>query len=144
MKSYRRRRMPKEEMLKPREVAGMLGISYPTLKLWIYKKKLRTIQTPGGHHRIPESELDRFLPRTSQPIAVPIGETTVRSLARFTATVLITVTFVGLGAAQTQNKKHATNKPSTASAEEVKTLRDTVSAQQQQLEALRADVQRLI
>jgi molybdopterin-binding protein len=55
----------KEEMLKPREVAGMLGISYPTLKLWIYKNKLRTIQTAGGHHRIPESELDRFLPRSS-------------------------------------------------------------------------------
>jgi molybdopterin-binding protein len=54
----------KEEMLKPREVAGMLGISYPTLKLWIYKKKLRTVQTAGGHHRIPESELDRFLPRS--------------------------------------------------------------------------------
>ena len=53
----------KEEMLKPREVAGILGISYPTLKLWIYKKKLRTIKTAGGHHRIAESELDRFLPR---------------------------------------------------------------------------------
>jgi molybdopterin-binding protein len=57
--------MRKEEMLKPREVAGMLGISYPTLKLWIYKKKLRTVQTAGGHHRIPESELDRFLPRSN-------------------------------------------------------------------------------
>ena len=57
--------MSKEEMLKPREVAGMLGISYPTLKLWIYKKKLKTVQTAGGHHRIPESELDRFLPRST-------------------------------------------------------------------------------
>jgi molybdopterin-binding protein len=57
--------MSKEEMLKPREVAGMLGISYPTLKLWIYKKKLRTIKTAGGHHRIPESELERFLPRSA-------------------------------------------------------------------------------
>jgi molybdopterin-binding protein len=57
--------MSKEEMLKPREVAGMLGISYPTLKLWIYKKKLRTIKTAGGHHRVPESELERFLPRSA-------------------------------------------------------------------------------
>src|SRR5438270_226428 len=39
--------MPKEAMLRPREVAGMLGISYPTLKLWIYKKILRTIRTSG-------------------------------------------------------------------------------------------------
>jgi len=57
--------MSKEEMLKPREAAGMLGISYPTLKLWIYKKKIRTIKTAGGHHRIPESELERFLPRSA-------------------------------------------------------------------------------
>lgn len=57
--------MPKEEMLKPREVAGMLGISYPTLKLWIYKKKIRTIKTAGGHHRVPESEIERFLPRSA-------------------------------------------------------------------------------
>jgi len=57
--------MSKEEMLKPREAAGMLGISYPTLKLWIYKKKIRTIKTAGGHHRVPESELERFLPRSA-------------------------------------------------------------------------------
>jgi molybdopterin-binding protein len=57
--------MSKEEMLKPREVAGMLGISYPTLKLWIYKKKIRTMKTAGGHHRVPESELERFLPRSA-------------------------------------------------------------------------------
>jgi len=64
--------MKKEEMLKPREVAGMLGISYPTLKLWIYKKKLHTVQTAGGHHRIPESELDRFLPRSGRKGEKPV------------------------------------------------------------------------
>ena len=40
-----------------------LGISYPTLKQWIYRGKLRTIKTAGGHHRVPESELDRYLQR---------------------------------------------------------------------------------
>lgn len=49
------------ELLKPRDAALILGISYPTLKQWIYKGKLRTVTTPGGHHRIPETELDRFL-----------------------------------------------------------------------------------
>jgi molybdopterin-binding protein len=53
--------MQKTTLLLPREAARVLGISYPTLKQWIYKKKLRTIRTAGGHHRIPESELDRFL-----------------------------------------------------------------------------------
>jgi molybdopterin-binding protein len=49
--------------LKLREAATRLGISYPTLKNWIYSGKVRTLTTPGGHHRIPESELERFIPR---------------------------------------------------------------------------------
>jgi molybdopterin-binding protein len=49
--------------LKPREAATRLGISYPTLKKWIYTKKIRTDTTPGGHHRIPDSELERFIPK---------------------------------------------------------------------------------
>jgi molybdopterin-binding protein len=53
--------MKKTTLLLPRDAARVLGISYPTLKQWIYKKKLRTIVTAGGHHRIPESELDKFL-----------------------------------------------------------------------------------
>ncbi len=45
----------------PRDAAQILGVSYHTLKQWIYKRKLRTVTTPGGHHRVPESEIDRFL-----------------------------------------------------------------------------------
>ena len=47
----------------PREAATILGVSYPTLKQWIYHDKIRTMKTPGGHHRIPESEIDRLLPK---------------------------------------------------------------------------------
>lgn len=50
-----------EELLRPRDAAVILGISYASLKQWIYKGKLRTVQTAGGHHRIPQSEIDRFL-----------------------------------------------------------------------------------
>jgi molybdopterin-binding protein len=53
--------MRTSKLLSPRDAAQILGISYPTLKQWIYKKKLRTVKTAGGHHRIPESELDKFL-----------------------------------------------------------------------------------
>jgi molybdopterin-binding protein len=53
-----------EELLKLRDAALQLGISFPTIKQWIYKKKIRSIQTAGGHHRIPQSELDRLLFRT--------------------------------------------------------------------------------
>lgn len=44
----------------------MLGVSYPTLKQWIYKKKIRTVQTAGGHHRVPEKEVDKFLYRSTE------------------------------------------------------------------------------
>jgi molybdopterin-binding protein len=53
--------MPQEKLFTPREVARVLGISYPTVKQWIYKKKLRTAKTVGGHHRVPESEIDKLL-----------------------------------------------------------------------------------
>jgi molybdopterin-binding protein len=53
-----------EELLKPREAALELRISFPTIKQWIYKRKIRSIQTAGGHHRIPQSEIDRLLFRT--------------------------------------------------------------------------------
>ena len=54
----------KEELLQLRDAALQLGISFPTIKQWIYKKKIRSVQTAGGHHRIPESEVDRLLFRT--------------------------------------------------------------------------------
>jgi molybdopterin-binding protein len=55
-----------DELLNPRDAARSLGISYPTLKQWIYKKKLHSIRTAGGHHRIPMSEIERFLPRAEE------------------------------------------------------------------------------
>jgi molybdopterin-binding protein len=58
--------MRHENLLTPREAAQVLGVSYPTLKQWIYKRKLRTVKTAGGHHRIPESQLDRYLYRESK------------------------------------------------------------------------------
>ena len=51
------------KLYNPRDAAQVLGISYSALKQWIYHGKLKTVQTPGGHHRIPESEIDRLLPR---------------------------------------------------------------------------------
>ncbi len=56
--------MEHPKLYTPRDAAQVLGISYPSLKQWIYGGKLKTIKTQGGHHRIPETEIDRFLPRT--------------------------------------------------------------------------------
>ncbi len=54
-------------LLTPRQAALRLGISYPTIKQWIYQAKLKTVKTPGGHYRIPEAELDRFLHKAKRP-----------------------------------------------------------------------------
>ncbi len=52
-----------QKLLAPREAANILGISYPTLKQWIYRGKIKSMKTPGGHHRVPESEIDRLFPK---------------------------------------------------------------------------------
>lgn len=56
-------------MLSVRDAAERLGVSYPTLKQWIYKGSLRTVRTDGGHHRVPESEVHRLLARRGDPPA---------------------------------------------------------------------------
>ena len=58
-----------ETLLKPREAAHMLGISYPTIKQWILTGKLPTVQTPGGHHRVTEASLKPFLARDAAKAA---------------------------------------------------------------------------
>jgi len=52
-------------MLTPREAARLLGVSYPTIKQWILSGKLKTVQTPGGHHRLTEAALKPFLAKDS-------------------------------------------------------------------------------
>jgi len=37
-----------EMLFTPRDAAQILGVSYPALKQWVYKRKLRTIKTPVG------------------------------------------------------------------------------------------------
>lgn len=51
------------ELIGVRDAARRLGVSYATVKQWIYKGTLRTVQTAGGHHRVSEAELERFLSR---------------------------------------------------------------------------------
>lgn len=54
-------------LLTPRESALRLGISYPTIKQWIYHGKIKAVKTAGGHYRIPEAELDSFLHKAKRP-----------------------------------------------------------------------------
>jgi molybdopterin-binding protein len=50
-------------LLTVRAAAKQMGIGYSTLKQWIHHGKIRTTQTAGGHHRLSEAEIDRFLAR---------------------------------------------------------------------------------
>ena len=48
------------DLLKLHDAARELGVSYPTIKQWIYHDKIKSVRTAGGHHRIPRSEIDRL------------------------------------------------------------------------------------
>jgi molybdopterin-binding protein len=54
-------------LLRPREAAAALGVSYPAIKQWILAGKLKTIKTPGGHHRVPQSVLTPLLKSKATP-----------------------------------------------------------------------------
>ena len=58
-------------LLTAREASTRLGVSYSTVKQWIYKGSIRTTRTDGGHHRIRDTEVDRLLAgRNSGPPAL--------------------------------------------------------------------------
>jgi molybdopterin-binding protein len=56
------------DLVTPREAARRLGVSYPTIKQWIYKGLVRTRSTAGGHHRIPEAEVERLQATSGLPL----------------------------------------------------------------------------
>jgi molybdopterin-binding protein len=66
----------KPRWMRPRDAARLLGLSYPALKQWIYKGKIAAIKTGGGHYRIAESELDKFLFRRIE--RAPVAERRMR------------------------------------------------------------------
>ena len=56
------RSLTSSTLLTPRQAAEKLGISYPAVKHWILAGRIRTVKTPGGHHRVPLEALNEFLP----------------------------------------------------------------------------------
>lgn len=61
--------MTSSKLLTPRQAAARIGISYPALKHWILAGRIRTVKTPGGHHRVPVEALEEFLPVVKQTSA---------------------------------------------------------------------------
>jgi molybdopterin-binding protein len=58
------------------QAARAAGVSYPTIKQWIYKGKIHTTKTAGGHYRIARREIDRVTghgstkPRRGKPVGL--------------------------------------------------------------------------
>jgi molybdopterin-binding protein len=55
-----------EHLFTPREAAAAIGVSYATIKNWILAGTLKTVRTPGGHHRIPGSALKPLSAATAE------------------------------------------------------------------------------
>jgi excisionase family DNA binding protein len=49
----------------PKQAAEHFNLSLSTIKNYIYANKLKTLKTPGGHHRISRSELLATLGETT-------------------------------------------------------------------------------
>jgi molybdopterin-binding protein len=76
--------MTSATLLTPRQAAEKLGISYPAVKHWILAGRIRTVKTPGGHHRVPVDALDEFLPAA----AAHLGLTRISGRNQLLGTVL--------------------------------------------------------
>ena len=84
------------ELLKLQQAAQLISVSYPTLKQWIYQGKVKTVKTPGGHHRIPRSEIDRLTHATKpSPKQKPVGLLAISGRNKLLGTV-IQVEYEGL------------------------------------------------
>jgi molybdopterin-binding protein len=79
-----------------------MNVSYPTLKQWIYQGKVHSVKTPGGHHRIPRTEVERFTGLAGSKGKKPAGLHAISGRNKLLGTVT-EVKFEGLLAQITLN-----------------------------------------
>jgi excisionase family DNA binding protein/putative nucleotidyltransferase with HDIG domain len=59
---------PREaEIINPREAAKILGVTVQTIKNYIYRGKIKSYKTPGGHHRIRREDIMNLAPLEDRP-----------------------------------------------------------------------------
>jgi molybdopterin-binding protein len=51
------------------------------LKQWIYHGKIKSVKTPGGHHRVPESEIDRLFPKKLERGSIASRRSNLRKIS---------------------------------------------------------------
>jgi putative resolvase len=49
-----------EKLYSLQEACEFLGVSPSTIRRWEKAGKIRCVKTPGGHRRVPESEIQRI------------------------------------------------------------------------------------
>lgn len=49
--------IPNSDLFSPKQAANLLGVTYQTIKNYIYRGTLKTCRTPGGHHRIRREDI---------------------------------------------------------------------------------------
>jgi excisionase family DNA binding protein len=62
------------------DVAAACQVTIPTVKRWIREGYLKAFQTAGGHYRITEEELERFLAAQNIPVVPPARQDLPRVL----------------------------------------------------------------
>jgi excisionase family DNA binding protein len=62
------------------EVARLCGVYHTSVLHWIQKEKLKAYATPGGHHRVPRSELVAFMRRYDMPVPANMESSAKRLL----------------------------------------------------------------
>jgi molybdopterin-binding protein len=72
----------------PADAAKLLGVSYQTVKQWIYRKRIRSVRTPGGHHRIPASEIRRLGAAAPGATDAPVGMDAISGRNKLLGTVV--------------------------------------------------------
>jgi len=51
------KRTKNDTFLTTREASELINVSLSTLKKFIYQGRLKTLKTPGGHHRVRRSDI---------------------------------------------------------------------------------------
>ena len=65
------KKKPLEKHYRIGQVAEALGMTVTNVRTYLRKGTIRGVRTPGGHWRIPESEVKRILEPTGQAITAP-------------------------------------------------------------------------
>jgi molybdopterin-binding protein len=72
-------------LLTVRAAAERLGVAYSTLKRWVHTGHVRTIRTEGGHHRVPDAEIERLLaqqqPKRTRTAVADVPDETLGGLS---------------------------------------------------------------